>query len=79
MEDIKNIDLRGKTIYDITDEKTAQKYAILPKQKHEKCLITNPHAVIMTFLRYAEATNNKELEKQIETQFKKEISTWINE
>ncbi len=79
MEDIKNIDLRGKTIYDITDEKTAYQYAVCSREEHKKELTTNLHSVIMSMLSYAEATNNKKLEKQIETQFKKEISTWINE
>ena len=71
--------LRSKTIFDFTDEKTAEKYAICTKEEQIEYLQTNPWRVAYTLIRFASDTDNKELLHEVESQYADVISKIFNE
>ena len=72
-------DLKGKTVFDFTDEKTAEKYALCNKKEHIRRTRENQWYLVNTLIHYATNTNNICLLREVERQYADCIAKRFNE
>ena len=71
--------LKGKTVFDFTDEKTAEEYALCPKVEHIRHLSTNQWRVANVLIRFATRTHNQSLLEAVKSQYADVIKKVFNE
>ncbi len=72
--------LRNRTIYDFCDDpKILEEIAIIPKAKFLELLNDAPIQNGFSLLQLAEMTDNKELEKAVEKEYKEDFEAFFNE
>ena len=72
--------LRNRTIYDFcNDPGILEEIAIIPKAKFLELLKDSPIRNGFSLLQLAEMTDNKELEKAVEKEYKEDFEAFFNE